>query len=697
MQQPFQSDLTLSAAANSLSVHHAAIRLDRVFWGRLCSAAAILAMCIAGYNFQRNVKQGQWPYQLDQIPMPYAALIWLLIGSLALAAAIVLLRPQLELMRREAVAFTAVKVRWRLIVPGIAALLVFTEANAQILIQDFYLPFHVQGALFFGGLGAFMFGMGGYPRRLPDLRVLLVNRTFLTLLAILVVGMALRVWRLEDLIHFPVDEIEYVHGVVDFNGVWFQPLIHPMKLGAQGTHFYPYFTYWAVSIFGYSQAGLRATSVIFGLLTIIAVWFLARTLFDNKTGLLAAAVLALLPVHVHFSRNAMFNIVDPFFGTLGLALLVYGLRRGSQRAYVAAGACLGFTTYLYEGGRFVFLALLVLWLVGLVIWLRPRTHWRGLSLLIGIAILIMLPFYLTLPRLNSGVTDRLESQGVYLTLLRQDLQTVSLPEALVNHFNRALRYTLLRLVYTPDQSNLYYPVGTAIIPWYVVPFFLLGVVFALLRLRQPGIAILLWLLIGCGGISLLTTFEYAPRFCVILPPLAMMIAIGLRYPLEMAFPRRWLGKRVSPRVLRDVTVGALIVVSSVALLDYFNQMPDYNSRIRRYYFKYDYIDAYYRAIENALGGRLVIITPDEVNQSMMKEFQSFLNSKVSFEIWKPADLTPQKVATLPDDLTRVFALPPGDEALSKLLRSALNVDELPDTPYVSVPEEQRFAMYIARP
>ncbi len=694
MAEPLQRDLT---AANTLPLHIASVRLDRVFWGRLCSAAAILAMWIAGYNFQWLLQAGQWPVPLEGIPIPYTALNWMLAGAVALTASIILLRPKVELFRAAATTFTRVKIRWWLIIPGIAALLVFTEANAQIFIPDFYLPFHVQGALFFGGVVALVIGLGGYPRRLPNFRALATNRTFLTLTLILLVGLALRTWRLEDLIHVPVDETEYLHGVADFNGVWYQPLIHPMKLGAEATHFYPYLTYFAVSIFGYTLAGLRMTSVIFGLLTVVAVWFLARTLFDNKTGLLAAAVLALLPFHVHFSRNAMFNPVDPFFGTLGLALLVYGVRHGSQRAYVAAGACLGFTAYLYEGGRLLFPALLAVWLVGLVIWLRPRSQRRGLLLLIGIFILIALPFYLTLPHLNTDATHRLESYGSYLTSFRDSLKTTPLTEAIVQYIDKPLHYVFLRLVYSPDQSNLYYPVGTAILPWYIAPFFLLGVTFGFVRLRQVGWALLLWIALACAGISLLTTFEYAPRYCVLIPAVVILIAIGLRYPLEMAFPRHWLGKRTSPRLIRHTIVGVFLLVSALGLLDLFNQMPDYNSRIRRYYYKYDYIDAYYRAIENAPGARLVIITPDEVNQSMMQEFQSFLNPKVTFEIWKPADLTPEKVATLPGDLPRVFALPPGNDALLKLLRSALYVNELPDTPYVTVPEEQRFAMYVARP
>jgi uncharacterized membrane protein len=58
-----------------------------------------------------------------------------------------------------------------------------------------------------------------------------------------------------------------------------------------------------IKLFGEGDATLRLLSVIFGLATIIAVFFLGRKLFDEKIGLVAAGVMAILPSPVQYSQE----------------------------------------------------------------------------------------------------------------------------------------------------------------------------------------------------------------------------------------------------------------------------------------------------------------------------------------------------------------------------------------------------------
>ncbi|MDX1994190.1 MAG: glycosyltransferase family 39 protein, partial [bacterium] len=141
------------------------------------------------------------------------------------------------------------------------------------------------------------------------------------LLAIMLVGLLVRGWNLENAVHLFVDEMHFTNGVT---GLWAnptQPLLVPMNAISAFPWYFSALQTVTVELFGASLTGSRMVSVLFGVLTIPAVYLLARVWFDRPTALLAAFVLAVFPPHVHFSRLALNNIADPLFGTLALALL----------------------------------------------------------------------------------------------------------------------------------------------------------------------------------------------------------------------------------------------------------------------------------------------------------------------------------------------------------------------------------------
>src|SRR5258708_12880544 len=86
------------------------------------------------------------------------------------------------------------------------------------------------------------------------------------------------------------------------------------------------------------------------------------------------------------------------------------------------------------------------------------------------------------------------------------------------------------------SSQFYYGGDTGIIPWYQVPFFLLGVFYALFRLRSVGLLLIFWLIFGIIGISFLVTPDWTVRWSPVFPALPVFIAIGLRSPLEIFSP-----------------------------------------------------------------------------------------------------------------------------------------------------------------
>ncbi len=58
-----------------------------------------------------------------------------------------------------------------------------------------------------------------------------------------------------------------------------------------------------IMLFGEGNLNLRLLSLLIGLATILGMFFLGRTVFDEKVGLAAAALLSLVPLHLQYSQE----------------------------------------------------------------------------------------------------------------------------------------------------------------------------------------------------------------------------------------------------------------------------------------------------------------------------------------------------------------------------------------------------------
>lgn len=136
----------------------------------------------------------------------------------------------------------------------------------------------------------------------------------------------------------------------------------PLYFRAFGEYKNPVYIYAAsasIAAFGLNEFATRLPAALFGLATIPVAFLLGRRLFDDHTGLLAAALLAIAPWHVHFSRIAFELIALPFFFGLGLWLCLEGFASKRRLHYVLGGLCLAVSLYTYAVARLfvpVFLA-----------------------------------------------------------------------------------------------------------------------------------------------------------------------------------------------------------------------------------------------------------------------------------------------------------------------------------------------------
>src|SRR5262249_28925495 len=217
-----------------------------------------------------------------------------------------------------------------LLILGILAFFLLVEINTGIFgIADLQAAsIHVEFILFVAGLILITLGLSdiNFSVRRKITRsssftqpTALITRSTLILFLVTLLAFILRLWGLGSAVHHFIDEIHFSTAVMTL----LAPdspvkLLRPFNTVTAFTWIYPYMEAGSVSLLGRPLSGLRLISVIVGTLGVPALYLLVKELFDHKTALLAALLLAVFPPHIQFSRIGLNNIADPLFGTLAL-------------------------------------------------------------------------------------------------------------------------------------------------------------------------------------------------------------------------------------------------------------------------------------------------------------------------------------------------------------------------------------------
>jgi 4-amino-4-deoxy-L-arabinose transferase-like glycosyltransferase len=604
---------------------------------------------------------------------------------------------------------TPVRSRWLsliLILLGVLSLVTLTEINTGLLgIADLQgVTIHVQFALLIGGIVFLLGGFSGvgFPRwplisanrtlsssGLDDtqpIAVLCFDRftlrtSHLALSTICILAFIVRAWELGTAVHHFIDEGNFSTAVLSLlTGSTNVRMLTPFGQITAFPWVYPYLQTGFVSVLGRNLEGLRALSVIVGTLGVPALYLLARTLFDVKTALLAALLLATFPPHIQFSRIGLNNIVDPLLGTLALAFLLRGFKFNRRLDFALAGVSLGLTQYFYEGGRFIYPVLMCLSLTVLVIvwpgYLRRR--WRGLLITLVMAVSIALPVYITLIAHNAPLDARFQTVGIGGSYWLR-VGEFSTLQTLEQH----LLVPLLVYVYLPE-IGLYYGGEQAMILPYLVPFFLLGATALLFYWRSPGIIILMWVLLTSVGNMLLTESAVYARYVVAFPAIVLLIALGLRTIVWLIWPKRW-------RVRQGVVILLLVLLAGESVRYYFvAHLERYNQQTRQ---TFDSEDAMFRSVGFPWGTQIYVLTASSPSQSYLSGVLNYLTDGLFVQVAAPGSVTPGFLEGLPRGVDLAFYVEPGDTLTVELLRRYFNLEGPFFSPYNLEPRRALLLYY----
>lgn len=375
-------------------------------------------------------------------------------------------------------------------------------------------------------------------------------------LAILVIAAFMRLYRF-DQIPFGLWQDEADNGLsalAILNQLDYLPVF--VKSTNLPAH-YLYLIAFFFRILGISALAIRTVSVVFGLATVAASFFLGSELFNRRLGLVLAFFLAVSRWDINWSRIGMHGVSVPFFEILSTALILRALRKRSLMDYSLAGLSLGlglcFYTPLYIYPVVVGIFLLFLWF---------HRHdllfltWRGF-LFLGLGFFIVsVPISQFAVRQADSFDDRLSTTSIFTEKTTQEGWAA---------VARTTREHLLMFNYHGDNNGRHNLPGEPMLDPISGALMVLGAGLSLRRIRQPGSFLLIaWLLIMLmpGIFSLDFESPQSLRAIGSLPP-AYLLAVVPIYALWQEWE-----KLPGKRSLAVFILPLIVVLIGVGYINY---------------------------------------------------------------------------------------------------------------------------------
>lgn len=391
-----------------------------------------------------------------------------------------------------------------------------------------------------------------------------MTKKFFLLLLIFSIGVAFRFYRIGEVpVGFHRDEAflgynaySILKTAKDMNGN-FLPLHLESFLYSPAGYFYLSIPF--IKLFDLNALSVRFASALFGSLTILTTYFLAKQLFHPRgvpqaqhhlggvetLALMSSFFLAISPWHINLSRTATENTVVVFFIALGILLFLLWTRKANLYLLLASFFCFGLTLLVYQSPR-AFLPLLIPLL--LLLFLKDKKDRKRLLVAIALFfVTIILPLMLVLSSKN--LTLRIRTVSIFATRetqltideqIREDgVSNVSPTIARLFH-NKITGYTTqflknylehfsLNFLFTEKALPTRYKIpNVGLLYAFELPLLILGAWTLMKERKKEGIFLLAWILLVPVGSAL--TFDDVPnlqRTLIVFPALPIILASGL--------------------------------------------------------------------------------------------------------------------------------------------------------------------------
>lgn len=315
---------------------------------------------------------------------------------------------------------------------------------------------------------------------------------------------------------------------------------------------YGYSSYITSRIFGENAFGIRFAAAVHGVLTVILIYLITKYFFKNYlVSLFAALTLAILPWHIHFSRVGWEPAAFLPFFLFGLLLILEGLHNKITRLVYLAFLFFGLSAYTYFGSWFYSLLFLIL-----LVFFNKTFFLKNKKILFnGIIIysIFIVPLFLFLNNdplhLERATRISTFSQGI-------NQQSISI------FIHNYLSHFTLDYLFISGDPNLRHGAGTGVLYWWMLPFILIGLFFAIKNIKKSwdNSFLILWLVIyPLGGALTNDGVPHAMRTLIGAPIFCILTALGFKEIFDY----------LSIKKLKLFKIFFLLLTFSIILLELF--------------------------------------------------------------------------------------------------------------------------------
>lgn len=289
------------------------------------------------------------------------------------------------------------------------------------------------------------------------------------------------------------DAFSILHTGRDFHGnSW--PLFFE-SIGEWKDPIYIYASVPGIALFGLNEFATRLPAALSGLLTVLALFLVARELFSEELALLASAFLAVSPWALQFSRVAFEAAVLPALFLFALWFFLMGLR--DPRLWIAASALFALCLYSYGTGRlFVPLFLVALLLIFRVELIAAK---KQLVIPAVIFLLLSLPLIITVLFSPEVMFSRMNRISIF-----------ALGHSPFEFLDNYVQYLSAEFLFYRGDANLRHsPPGYGQLLWFSAPLLLAGIAACLLSFDKRSKLLFAWLILF--PVTAALTFEGSPH------------------------------------------------------------------------------------------------------------------------------------------------------------------------------------------
>lgn len=378
-----------------------------------------------------------------------------------------------------------------------------------------------------------------------------ISTTYLILAAIVFLGFTLRIILINKISLYG-DELTLVYDTysllktgLDQTGQ-FLPITFKMGAGRPGGYIYASLPF--VAIFGPSPLGIRALSILSGLVNIILIYLLGRKLFSKRVGIIAGFIYSISIWDLSLSIGGFEAHFALFLALLGTVSFIYGVRK--PLLYILSAICFALAIHTYPTYK-----LSLIFIIPLLIWfngnLRAYLEKKVIGCIsIALLILVLAIILAVSQTLYAGSESRFSNINIFnLTDLREQvIQKINeervldnLPNGLNDIFhNKPVEYSKLItqsysqnfswdfLFFHGDKNPRHNMSNFGELYFVEIILLIVGLYLGWLNFRKITIFLIAWILIAPIPAALLFE-QHALRSSFMLPPLVLISSLGLNY------------------------------------------------------------------------------------------------------------------------------------------------------------------------